>query len=326
VTFYELFDFQNPVDLSNTAIEFQPNGQGGYVGVPTTGFFTGYTGIQSFWDDDSHGPFALPFPFVYPGGVTTAIDISSNGFIWLQSPNSNSRCCNGDPWSFVNDPASLCGLWMDLYPPGATGSNGIYFDVVGTTEAHITWVNVPEYFNQGSNTFQITLRANGSFRLSYGAVANLSHTAIVGFSQGGGGPDPGSINLTSLPILTGNGGTPLGLDAQPGSRPGLGTTFIMDVSQITPGSLIGLMVLGTTQYPTGIDLSVIGMPDCSLYASLDTLLSFPISGATTPFGFAVPSTPGLAGVLIQAQAATVTPGANPLGIFSSNGLELLLGI
>jgi hypothetical protein len=325
VIFYELFDQLNPIDLSNMAIEFTPNGQGGYIGLQIPGFFTGYTNLQVFGDDDSHGPFALPFPFVYPGGVTTAIDISSNGFIWLQAGNGNSRCCFGDPYGLTNDPASICGLWMDLFPPGATAPNGIYFDTT-PTEAHITWVNVPEFYNTGSNTFQITLRANGSFRLSYGAVANVNHDAVVGFSQGSGSTIPASIDLSVVPILTPNGGTPLLLDAQPGSRPGLGTTFTMDVSQITPGSLIGLMVLGTISYPNGIDLTPIGMPNCSLYASLDALLSYPLTGPTTPFSFPIPPTPGLAGLLIETQAATLTPGVNAMGLCASNGLELLLGI
>lgn len=324
VTTYELFGSSNPIDLSNTALEFTPTGTGGYVITPATTFFTGYTGFQVFGDDDSHGPFALPFPFPYPGGSTTAIDICSNGFVWLQAGNINSRCCLGDPTAFVNDPPSIAALWMDLNPPAANPGDGVYFDVVGTTEAHITWSNVPEFPNIGANTCQITLRANGSFRLAWGAVANLQHDCVVGLSEGNG-IDPGSIDLSAGVFATGSGGNPLRLDAQPGSRPSLGTTFTMDIDQIATGSLLGLMVFGTTSFPNGFDLTPIGMPECSLYAALGSLQSFPLTGSPSSFSFVVPNAPTLVGVLLQAQAATITPGANALGVYASNGLELTLG-
>ena len=51
VTTYELFDSVSLIDLSNTAIEFLPNGTGGYVATPLAGFFNGYTNFQAFFDD-----------------------------------------------------------------------------------------------------------------------------------------------------------------------------------------------------------------------------------------------------------------------------------
>ena len=326
VTVYELFTATNQLDLSNTAIEFTPTGAGAYVAIQQPGFFSGYTNVQVFADDDSHGPFNLPFTFPYPGGSTNAIDISSNGFVWLQAGNPNSRCCNGDSFQFVSDPASIAVLWQDLYPPGVALGDGVFFDVVGTTEAHITWVNVPEFFNVGSNTCQITLRSNGSFRLSWGNVANISHDAIVGISDGFGSSVPGSIDFSAGPFVTGNGGIPLRLGAQAGSRPGLGQTFTMEVDQITAGSLAGFMVFGATSFPNGIDLSGIGMVGCELYVSLDSLLSFPLVGTPTPFAIAVPATPGLIGTVFHAQAATLTPGATALNLLSSNGLQITLGL
>ena len=326
VTTYELFDSVSLIDLSNTAIEFLPNGSGGYVATPLAGFFNGYTNFQAFFDDDSQGPFNLPFTFSYPGGSTSAIDISSNGFIWLQSGNPNSRCCNGNSFDFVNDPASIAVLWQDLYPPGAAAGSGIFFDVVGTTEAHITWVNVPEYPGQGANTCQITLRSNGSFRLSWGNVANLTHDCLVGFSQGNTSADPGSIDFSAGTFITGSGGTPLRLTPQALSRPALGSTFTMEVDQITAGSLFGIMVFGQTAFPNGVDLTPIGMPDCQLYASLDNLLSFPLTGTPTPFLLPIPATASLAGFILEAQAATLTPGSTPLNLLSSNGLEITLGL
>jgi hypothetical protein len=67
------------------------------------------------------------------------------------------------------------------------------------------------------------------------------------------------------------------------------------------------------------------MDGCSLYATLDTLVPFGLTGAVTSYGFAVPNSSTLVGVSFAAQAATLTPGSTPLNLLSSNGLELLLG-
>lgn len=324
-TTYEVFDlFGNLLDLAFTALEFTPAPGGGYVVAPTVGFFAGYAGQLTFADDEVQGPFALPFAFPFPGGVTSAIDIASNGFVWLQAGNSDPRCCDGDPLRLVNEPASICGLWMDLFPPGAPTTGGIFFDVVGGAEAHITWVDVPEYSTATGSTFQITLRSNGSFRLSWGSVSNVAHNCLVGFAGMPSGVDPGPVDLSQGVFTTAPGGIPLALLAQSGSRPRLGSTFLMDIDRIDPAAVLGFLVLGFTQYP-GLDLGPIGMPGCALYASLDSVQSVPLAGFPTTVPLALPVNPALSGLVLQAQAATLTPGATPLGLVSSNGLELVLG-
>ena len=326
LTTYELFDpTSNQFDLANTALEFTPAPTGGYVVTPTVGFYTGYTGQQpTFFDDEWRGPFALPFQFAYPGGATTAIDITSNGFIWLQSGSGDARCCNGDPQQFIIDPASICVMWMDLLPSGAPTTGGIFFDVVGNTEAHITWVDVPEYATFNNNTFQITLRSNGSFRLAWANANCLGHDCLVGLTTGPSGFNPGPTDFSLGSFTTPGGGVPLALQAQAGSRPKLGGTFLMEIDRIDPAAVLGFLVLGLSQLP-GIDLGPIGMPGCALYASLDSVQTVPLAGFPTPVPLALPSNPALSGVVLQAQAATLTPGATPLGLVSSNGLELLLG-
>jgi hypothetical protein len=326
-TSYELFQLPSGIDLSNVALEFLPNGSGGYVCTQLPGFFTGFANGLALGDDDIASALALPFTFNYPGGSTNAIDVSSNGFVWLQPQGvfGNSRCCSGDENAFVSDPASIAVLWQDLYPPGAQGGGGVFFDVVGTTEVHITWSDVPEFFNQGSNTCQITLRSDGSFRLSYGAVANVTHDVLVGFSQGNGTTAPGSIDFSQGAFTTGPGGTPLRLAPQVNSRPRIGTTFTMQVDQITQGSALGVMVFGLSTIPGGLDLTFLGMGGCSLYATLDTLVPFALTGSPTSYAFPIANSSALIGVSFAAQAATLTPAATPLNLLSSNGLRVTLG-
>jgi hypothetical protein len=322
---YEFFASPAVIDLSNIAIEFTPTTGGGYVAIPTTGFFNGYTSSFTFFDDEVQGPFALPFTFPFPGGATNAIDISSNGFIWMSTGNFDSRCCNGDPTTFLADPASIAALWMDLYPPG--GGN-IYFDTT-PTEAYITWAGVPEYPGgptQPAQTAQITLRSNGSWRLSYGTVNNTGHDVLVGYSTGAVPVDPGSSNFSAGPVIIASNGAPLSLISQPGSRPVLGTTYTMDIDQSSNGALIGLMLFGGTGFDPGIDLSVIGMPGCELYTSLDVMLTLVLTGPSTPFPIGIPNVPALAGSVLHGEAAALVPTANPLGIATSNGIKLTIGL
>jgi len=320
-TAYEWFQLPAVIDLSNTAIEFVPTGSGGYVAFPTTGFFTGYTSSFAFQDDQVLGPFNLGFPFSFPGGSTSAINISSNGFLWLDPTNFDPRCCDPDPTWFITDPASIAAQWMDLYPPG--GGN-IYFDTT-PGEAHVTWINVPEYYQGGPQTMQITLRANGSFRLAYGTVNNTQHSPIVGFTEGNSSVDPGSSDFSAGPVTIGSGGTPLELSSQPASRPVIGTTYMMQIDQIAPGSLLGLMVLGLTHLQPGIDLGIIGMPSCELFTTLDVLLTFPLAGPPAPFPFPIANSTSIVGFVLNAQGGTLTPGANPMGINVSNGLMITVG-
>ncbi len=321
-TSYELFPTGNTFDLSNTAIDFFPNGSGGYIAIPSTGFFTPAPTALTFSDDEVQGPFALPFNFPFPGGSTNAIDISSNGFVWLSTGNFDPRCCNGDPARFLADPASIAVLWQDLFPPGG---GQVHFDVVGTTEAHVTWANVPEFGTPGSsNTAQLTLRSDGSWRLSYGTCDNVNHDLLVGITQGTSTVDPGTTDYSTGVFQVGNGGTPLRLTAA--TLPALGTTLQLDVDEVTAGSLIGVLILGFGQVNPGVDLTFLGMPDCSLYATLDTQVPFPLAGPLTSLPIGIPATPTLAGFQFFSQAATFTPAANTFGFLSSNGVALTLGL
>ena len=322
---YELFPFTTPIDLSNTAIDFLGGPTSGYTALPSVGFFTGFTNSIASGDDVVTGPFNLPFTFAFPGGSTNAIDVSSNGFIWLSTGNSNARCCYGDPTQFLADPASIAVLWEDLNP--GQGGN-VYFDVdPNNTEVHITWAAVPEYFNGSPCTAQITLRSDGSFRLSWGTVVNQNHDCLVGFSQGNGALDPGSIDFSaSLPFTMGAGGIPVYLRAQAGLRPVLGTNFVMEVGDFPANSAFAIMVMGFSRMLPPIDLASFGMPGCAQHVSIDATRFFGLVGNPAPFSFGVPNDPGLTGVRIQSQVLTLSPGANALGALTSNGLELKFGL
>ena len=323
-TVYEFFS-QAAVDVSNLAFQFIPNGAGGWVVIPTTGFFTGFTNAIQTSDDQITGPFSLPFTFAFPGGSTNAIDVDSNGAIGLIAGSLLfSRCCDGDVASFLADPPTIAVLWEDLVP---TAGTDLFVDSDPANQAvHITWNNVPEFGFGGSNTCQISLFANGQFRLSYGAVANIGHDALIGFSTGNGSIDPGNIDLSAaVPFSTGSGGTPLSLTAQPGSRPVMGGPFVLELGDIAPGSVFGALVLGFGNVVPGFDLSPLGAPGCARHVTLDASISFGVPNNPTPISLTIPNDNAFLGYTIYVQGATLTPAANTLGVLTSNGGEIRVG-
>lgn len=318
---YELFDTATPIDLSNTSIDFVPSGNGGYVTVPGAGFFTGYTNSVAFFDDDVQ-TLSLPFAFPFAGQSFTSLDVSSNGFVWVGPSNLDPRCCNGDPTLFLADGPSIAPLWMDLYPPGG---GSIYLDTTAT-EAHITWLNVPEYFNGAPQTAQLTVRSDGSMTFAYQTVLNAQHDCLVGVSGGHVTATVSPVDFSSGVVIVPSSGNPLRLAAAAGSLPTLGSNFGMEIDQVTTGSLIALAMVGTQQFVNGVDLTFLGMPGCALYTSLDVIATVPLSGPPATVALPVPNTPSLIGVSVFAQAATLTPNANPFGFVSSNGLAITVGL
>jgi hypothetical protein len=110
------------------------------------------------------------------------------------------------------------------------------------------------------------------------------------------------------------------------ARPVIGTTINLVTSNIPAGTPVGAEIFSNTQHNPGIDLTSIGMPGCRQYVGLDFTSIFAVSGATASMPLSVPNNAALAGVRVQTQSATFTPGLNPLGVLSSNGLTLVLDL
>jgi len=327
-SFYESFLVgANPLDLTNQSILFVPNGTGGWVAVPGSGqFFSTLANHLFLVDDDIAAGLVLPFTWQHPAGATNVIDVDSNGCVYpVPGSVQTSRCCSS-PALFMADPPSIAVLWEDLFP---AGGGGVYFDIDPNGQAaYVTWNNVPEYNNGGSNTAQLALFPNGTFELRYGAVANIGHDVIVGYTVGSAAPDPGSRDLTALPWNTGTVGVPLTLAAAAGSHPQIGATFTLQLSNIQAGTSLCFLVVGFQS--AAIDLFTFGAPGCTglvdfLLPGSHTVLTFLPTGPTTPFGLQVPNNQSLLGLLLYTQAATLTPAINPLGIVASNAGRLELG-
>jgi hypothetical protein len=80
------------------------------------------------------------------------------------------------------------------------------------------------------------------------------------------------------------------------------------------------------RHDPGIDLASNGMARCRQYVDLDVSRIFLVSGAIVSVPQAIPNSPSFAGVHVHCQAATFSPGFDPLGVISSNGLTLVLDV
>ncbi len=89
---------------------------------------------------------------------------------------------------------------------------------------------------------------------------------------------------------------------------------------------IGLFWFGVTRYAPPIAGSAFGAPGCQLYASLD--LSSLVIGAnnSATYSIFIPSDPAFLGQILYAQGAAFDPTLNALGLSSSDGAALVIGL
>ena len=321
---YELFP-TGTFDLNNMSLMFIPTGGGGYAIIPGSNlWYAGFTNNLAL-GDDTCATVTLPYPFPHASGTTSTVSPSSNGFLWLGA-NINAACCAGDNVTFLSDPmARIASCWMDLNP---TAGGGVYADLDGNTgEYVITWNQVPEYANTNVMSMQIALQASGIFEIRFGANnTNTAHQALAGYSIGGVTQDPGSSNLSSVvtaPLSIGGYATPMTLNAS--ARPILGSSTNLNTGDIAAGGLVGFNSLGFGQQNPGIDLTSFGAPACSLYLNIGYNAVYLVGGTTNSMPLGIPVTPSLAGIHVFAQSLVYAPGANSLGLITSNGVDLRLG-
>lgn len=93
-----------------------------------------------------------------------------------------------------------------------------------------------------------------------------------------------------------------------------------------PLGSIGLVLIGSTQIPGGLDLASIGAPGCRVYQQTDTILPvFPLLGPVLVHTLPIPNNPALAGSTVWTQGALLASGVNAFGGLTANATQLFLG-
>ena len=326
-TAYENFP-ANTIDLSNTSVRLTPTGTG-YLFTPGTGTNYTHTVAGLALGDDAVGTLALPTPFNYPGGSTSTLTICSNGYIWMQSPNTLADFSPTAAELFSNA-ARLMPMWCDGVPDGVTNVANVFAEVdTLNNKAYVSWLNIPIFGGVGGTmNVQCELDlTSGAVEYRYGAIS-CGNAAIVGWTPGRGpsAVDAGSIDFSARLAAGFQSTSPeqRALSLATATNPVIGSTMTFTTDQI-PATGLTFYLLSAGQYNPGLDLGVIGAPGCQAYITLPEILSsLQIGTPTATTSVTIPNDPFFAGIAIYSQAVAVDPSANAFGFITSNGIRSYL--
>jgi hypothetical protein len=138
--------------------------------------------------DDDYELVSLPFPFPFCGQSYTSVYVGSNGFVTFGSPDTDFSESVGE---FLTGPARIAPLWDDFNP----SDGGSITALPDGPDFLISWNNVPEWGAATTNSFELRLRADGTFDVTYSSIAATD--GLAGRTTGGGEPDPGETDLST---------------------------------------------------------------------------------------------------------------------------------
>lgn len=128
----------------------------------------------------------------------------------------------------------------------------------------------------------------------------------------------GCAGTNGVPTLSSHGSTPV-----------LGEVFPLFVDNLPP-DCGAVMWLGFSRTEAGaytlpLDLSMFGMPGCTLYTSGDSTFGLFVWHSTANWGLMVPDHPALLGLAFYNQAFGIDRTANPLGLVATNASAAVIG-
>jgi hypothetical protein len=320
--FYEEFATPGLFDLNTRSMTMVLN-NGTYTIAQTPVAYIPPTGSSLGLGDDNEVAVALPFSLPYPGGSTTQLRICSNGFI---SPaGSNGTSYTPQVSAFLQGQPRWCAVWHD-FTPNATAP--VLLDS-SPSVVRVTWFNVPNFGGGGGpNTFQYTFLPNGTVHVIWQSMLPAGNGYIVGWTPGGVQQDPGGRDLSATLAVPYTLCTSIfsGLTLGVSARPILGTTFQWNTTGIPNGTGFGALMRSLTQATPPIDLTPLGMPGCVAHV-VDPVATLYLSpSSSVQIAESIPNVPSLVGVVLVGQALTYSPPLTPLGLVSSNGMVLTLGL
>ncbi|TQV86078.1 carboxypeptidase regulatory-like domain-containing protein [Exilibacterium tricleocarpae] len=148
--------------------------------------------------DDTSTELPLDFSFPFQGQNWDSVFVNSNGNLTF---GGGDTAFTESVTGLLNGLPRIAPLWDDLSP----NVGGLVIANVQSDTATITFSNVPEFLAATTNTFSVTLNADGSVGIDYGALAATD--GIAGVTEGGGAVDPGATDLSEAMSLPASGTT-----------------------------------------------------------------------------------------------------------------------
>jgi len=322
--FYELFP-AGAFDLASTGMRLTYNVAGTYTASAAGSYVAPTAGATALTlTDDSTTSVTLASPLAYPGGTTTTLEVCSNGFVSTATGNGAAYTPSATSW--LGSAQARWGCWHD-YNPAVAGSGQVKFEQVGNV-SYVTWDGVYSYGTTSPATFQLQFnRSTGDVTYAWGPVTVAGNGWLVGFAASAPNADLGSRDLTAtLPGGFSTSTTNLAPLALTGTTPTLGSTLTLTTTNFTAAAAVGIQVLSTTGINPGVDLAPLGMPGCFQYAAPTALYTINVAAGAATYSMPIPNNPALMGFQMFAQSAGFATGANTLGLVTSNGVALTVGI
>ena len=260
-----------------------------------------------------------------------ALDLATGNLVLYGGWDSGTR---GDTWELV------ANTWIQRTPaqsPGARWGHRMAFMVsIGRVVLHGSSAGSSgnDTWGWDGSTWQL-LPLTAPYPARHNSVlqTNLISTALVMAA----GRDAAPTNLVhTLSVVVPGALVPSGSGCPgPSGTPqlsGAGFAWIgaVPVLRVAPVPLLAVFVLGASNTVSGgiplpLPLGAIGMPGCTLQVSLDTLVTASPVGGVSQISFPIPLQTALVGIIVYAQAGSLDPGANPLGLTISNAVAVAIG-
>ena len=325
-SFYEVFTAPTSFDLANRSMQALFAGDH-YVFTSGGAWVPPSANAQTLLlGDDAETSVALASAFPYVGGTTGALAVCSNGFVSASTGNGTGDQPNPSVW--LASPQPRWGNVHD-YNPTMPGSGQVKFEEVAGI-AYITWDGVYDHnvtTSTTGNRLQLQFdTASGNVTYVWQAITGFGNGHLVGYAAGGAVRDLGNFDITAG-LAAGafeTGAFDLFGPKLSSARPRLGTTISLDTNDMPTTAFLGALILGLTEFPAGVPLAGLGLPDCSAFTSVDVLVTmFPVAGSASQ-PLTIPANPSLAQAVVLSQSLVLVPGVNAFGGMVSNGLRLVL--
>ncbi|MCC7065882.1 MAG: hypothetical protein IT456_23955 [Planctomycetes bacterium] len=322
-TFYQLFPQSTLFDLAGRSMSLTLQ-NGAYTVRDSAIAFVPAAGTNLGLGLNGLSTVTLPFALPYPGGTTTQLQVAASGFISPGVPNVAQVAPSVN--LFLQGNPRWAAAWSVFGPSSGSGAN-VYFDA-NASRAILTWNAVPVVGSGGPSTFQIQFFPDGTVHEVWQNVAASNFPLMVGWTTGGGHRDPGSQDLSAtLPGSLSLCAVPfdgLGLDVS--AFPIVGTNLQWQVSGIPAATSWGALLRSFQPASPAIDLTSVGMPGCfgHLVSPVWTLFFAP--GVSQQVAETIPNDVSLVGVNLLGQAVIYGSSLTPLGLVSSNAMQLSVGL
>ena len=185
-TVYEVYGNGKTFDLAGKKIVFTTDGQNPDPNVDPDPNVPSDTSVPLADDATAGVPIGFSFPFF--GKSYTTVYVNSDGNLTFGA--GDGVTANRTVSRFLTGAPRIAALYSDLDP---SSGGGVSYTQKDASTLVISYTGIPVWGEGGTNSFTVTLTADGTITLGYDSVSVGSF--IVGVSKGGSGNGGSQVDL-----------------------------------------------------------------------------------------------------------------------------------